>query len=75
MNEQDLKTAQDIAHTLKTKPAIAHEVKNYFETDERAKFSIEHITAQKSKELSFDKDFEEQLAKEKTKCKKKKNKK
>lgn len=34
-------------------------IKNYFETDERAKFSIEHITAQKSKELLFDDDFKE----------------
>ena len=34
-------------------------IENYFETDERKKFSIEHITAQKSKELVFDEDFKE----------------
>jgi len=34
-------------------------IENYFETDERTKFSIEHITAQKSKGLTFDDDFKE----------------
>ena len=34
-------------------------IENYFETDERKKFSIEHITSQKSKELIFDEDFKE----------------
>lgn len=34
-------------------------IENYFETDERKKFSIEHITSQKSKELVFDEDFKE----------------
>jgi uncharacterized protein with ParB-like and HNH nuclease domain len=32
---------------------------NYFETDERKKFSIEHISAQKSKNLVYNDDFEQ----------------
>ena len=34
-------------------------IENYFETSERKKFSIEHITSQKSNELVFDEDFKE----------------
>ena len=34
-------------------------IENYFENDERTKFSIEHITAQRSKNLKFDDDFKE----------------
>lgn len=34
-------------------------IDNYFETDERKKLSIEHITAQKAENIEFDDDFEE----------------
>lgn len=34
-------------------------ISNYFESNERRKISIEHITAQKSKNLQFDDDFKE----------------
>ena len=34
-------------------------IENYFENDERRKISIEHITAQRCKNLEFDEDFKE----------------
>ena len=34
-------------------------IENYFESDERRKISIEHITAQKCRNVQFDDDFEE----------------
>lgn len=48
---------ENMLRTQKGYPLLTKE--NYFTTDNRKKLSIEHITAQRTKSLVFDNDFEE----------------